>query len=550
MLSIVLQRVLLLLLVCGTIAPQIRVGHSNSGQYGTTGGSDGNGEWVVITKHPLPMHELRHSLLRYFHAGSHHLYVLRGHQGQIAQYTADYDTRVMAPNIPVTIDVYSDTHDIVEHMQNVRREVDDARYGQPHPSPYARANHTTAPRSLESFTSEMGTGVIKTYADERHKIDAVADANGTEVCRSNANVDGRLGYSAGGFSWGVDRVDQDATTLDYRFCAGYVGTGTHLYILDTGVNEHETMRGRVRQTWSWFEDDGIPRGDENGHGTHVAGLAGSSVYGVATNATIHNIQVLGASGRGTFASVAAGILWVYENGQVPGVINMSLGSLDVYVEYVAELIRLLAVERGILTVVSAGNSGANACRAFPAAAPEAVTVASSRFGDRLSSFSNYGPCVDVVAPGSDIVSSIGAGTAVARLSGTSMAAPIVAGLLATVQEKVVQEITAVDRMHHAQGRSATYVAYYNTRAYGEYQHRIHIANTTVPNARDVLNLLLQDADYGPLRGLPPGTPNVIPLAVRTERAEYPVPRPPAAPSHALRSASVAYFSLWAVLYLL
>ena len=486
-------------------------------------------EWVVITRTPMKHGDLRHSLVRYWHQGDHHIYVLRGQSEQIRTYAAAYNPSAVMPNVQFEAHVLTGEEglSVHEYMTQQRQLAQRQSHGHDASRPLAYAPYARSARDLSSFVP----------------LDEVATAEVAEQCRTNANVDGRIGYTEGAFSWGIDRVDYNSASLDNNFCAGYTGNGTHIYILDTGVSPHLTFTGRVNQSWSWYTEDNVPLGDGNGHGTHVAGLAASALYGTATSATIHNIQVLDSGGTGSFASIAAGLLWVYEHGQVPGVINMSLGASGIYIEYVAELISSLLVDRGIITVVSAGNAHADACDSFPAAVPQALTVASSSYGDYLSSFSNYGVCVDVIAPGTSIISSIGSGTDAVALSGTSMAAPVTAGLLALVQEKVVLEVAAVTRHSSVHGTTAAYHTFYGTRAYREFQRLITVRTLVAPNPEDVINLLLHDAHYGAIRSLPAGTPNVMPLSVRTEPAEYPVDDPPPAFSQASRQASEPTYTI-------
>ena len=230
--------------------------------------------------------------------------------------------------------------------------------------------------------------------------------------------------------WGLDRIDQRGLPLDGRYGRVSNGAGVTAYIIDTGVlSTHSEFAGRMVSGYSSISDS-YGTEDCNGHGTHVAGTVAGTNYGVAPSAAIVPVRVLDCTGSGTTAGVIAGIDWVVSHHVAgsPAVANMSLGggrsaALD------------LAVQRGIADgvtfVVAAGNSSANACLSSPAGEPLAITVGSSTSADARSSFSNFGTCVDLFAPGSNITSAwIGSSTATAVKSGTSMASPHVAGIVA------------------------------------------------------------------------------------------------------------------------
>jgi subtilisin family serine protease len=228
--------------------------------------------------------------------------------------------------------------------------------------------------------------------------------------------------------WGLDRIDQRNLPLDSAYSYLQTGSGTTAYIVDTGIlSTHQQFSGRVLSGYTAISD-GNGTSDCHGHGTHVAGTVGGSTYGVAKNVSLVPIRILGCDGSGASSNVIAGLDWILKNGKKPAVVNMSLGgeantSLDSAVENL--------FNNGYVMVVAAGNSNTDACSSSPARVSKAITVAATDSTDTRASYSNYGSCVDIFAPGSQINSSwIGSNTATKVLNGTSMATPHVAGVVA------------------------------------------------------------------------------------------------------------------------
>ncbi|VDC05092.1 unnamed protein product [Peniophora sp. CBMAI 1063] len=249
--------------------------------------------------------------------------------------------------------------------------------------------------------------------------------------------------------WGLARVSHRpklsfSTFTKYEY-EPLGGEGVDVYVIDTGINiHHDEFEGRA----SWGKT--VPRNDQdidnNGHGTHCAGTIASKRYGVAKKANVIAVKVLGSNGSGTMADVISGVDFAASEAQKKdaaaraefkatgktkhkgSVANMSLGggkspALDIAVNG--------AVDDGLHFAVAAGNDNRDACNYSPAAAEKAVTVGASTLGDERAYFSNFGPCVDVFAPGLNILSTwIGSNTAVNTISGTSMASPHTAGMLA------------------------------------------------------------------------------------------------------------------------
>ncbi len=228
--------------------------------------------------------------------------------------------------------------------------------------------------------------------------------------------------------WGLDRIDQKNLPLDSAYSYLQTGSGTTAYIVDTGIlSTHQQFSGRVLSGYTAISD-GNGTSDCHGHGTHVAGTVGGSTYGVAKNVSLVPIRILGCDGSGASSNVIAGLDWILKNGKKPAVVNMSLGgeanaSLDSAVENL--------FNNGYIMVVAAGNSNTDACSSSPARVSKAITVAATDSTDTRASYSNYGSCVDIFAPGSQINSSwIGSNTATKVLNGTSMATPHVVGVVA------------------------------------------------------------------------------------------------------------------------
>jgi subtilisin family serine protease len=222
--------------------------------------------------------------------------------------------------------------------------------------------------------------------------------------------------------WGLDRIDQRKLPLSGSFTYNRAGAGVRVYVVDSGIQtSHPDFGGRASAVYDAFGGNGQ---DCNGHGTHVAGTVGGARYGVAKAVYLRSVRVLDCNGSGSWSGIIAGINWIANNHIKPAVANMSISGG--YNSSVNAAVTNL-INRGVFTAVAAGNANQNACNYSPASAPGTLTIAASDRTDLKASFSNYGGCVDVYAPGVNIVSTYFNGTTTS-MNGTSMASPHAAGV--------------------------------------------------------------------------------------------------------------------------
>jgi subtilisin family serine protease len=276
-----------------------------------------------------------------------------------------------------------------------------------------------------------------TYSHAIKGFAATLPAAALEAISRNPNVDyieadGVMTADATqtGATWGIDRIDQRNLPLNGTFAYTNTGAGVTAYIIDTGIRISHNQFGGRASVGTDAVGDGQNGNDCHGHGTHVSGTVGGTTYGVAKAVTLKAVRVLNCAGSGTTSGVIAGVDWVTaaHAAKAPAVANMSLGggastALD---NAVAN-----SIADGVTYAIAAGNSNRNACQFSPARVATAITVGATTSTDGRASYSNYGSCLDLFAPGSSITSAWNtSNTATNTISGTSMATPHVAGVAA------------------------------------------------------------------------------------------------------------------------
>jgi subtilisin family serine protease len=275
--------------------------------------------------------------------------------------------------------------------------------------------------------------VLECFSTTTSRAKAAELAADPRVAYVEQNSTVRLNETQANATWGLDRVDQRNLPLSKSYTYNTSASNVNAYIIDTGIRTSHSEFGGRASVGTDTVGGGQNGQDCQGHGTHVAGTVGGKTYGVAKGVKLIAVRVLDCSGSGTTAGVIAGVDWVTANAKKPAVANMSLGgsantSLDNAVKK--------SIASGVSYAIAAGNGNiiglpANACNYSPARVPEAITVGATDSSDRRASFSNYGTCLDLFAPGVNITSAWKDNdTATNTISGTSMATPHTVGVAA------------------------------------------------------------------------------------------------------------------------
>ncbi|BGP12895.1 hypothetical protein JCM10213_005152 [Rhodosporidiobolus nylandii] len=441
------------------------------------------------------------------------------------------DSHIVRDSYLVILEDHLDDTDIHQHHRNVEsvhahhertRLLTATASPDPHPPRRGIKHKYSVGGKRKRSSKRHGRKQLKGYSGQfsEQTVDAIRAMKGVRYVERDSLV--WASDIEKGAPWGLARISH-RNTLSFSTFNKFeydhqAGEGVDAYVIDTGVNvDHVELEGRAKWGKTIPND---PDQDLNGHGSHVAGTIASAKYGVAKKANIIAVKVLGAGGSGTMSDVVAGVAWAADaaaeaaelkaqgkNSKHKGsVANMSLGggksqALDDAVD--------AALEDGLHFAVAAGNDNRDACAYSPAAAPGAITVGASTISDERAYFSNHGKCVDIFAPGLNILSIWNSGNrSVNTISGTSMASPHIAGLAAYMLGSEWAKSAALDEalaLQSAQQNGfAQSFAQYAFGKQAEVKAEDHILS---PKA--LKKAMLKIATKGALHDLNAGSPNLL-----------------------------------------
>jgi subtilisin family serine protease len=307
--------------------------------------------------------------------------------------------------------------------------LDEAKLGSDLAQPTVESNAQYLAAVYGGEVNNSFSTAIKGFVSDMTPDQAMAMSRDENVLYVEQDAPVYLAASQANAGWHLDRVDQRNLPWNGSYNYSATGAGVHAYIIDTGIRAtHVEFGGRATAVFDNI-GDGQNGNDCNGHGTHVAGIIGSSTYGVAKGVFLHGVRIMPCTGNGSIANLLSGVNWVMANRQNPAVANISLTAAGSSLSLETAITN--AVNSGVVFTIASGNANGDACNYTPARTPAAITVGASDETDLRALYSNGGPCVDLFAPGNRVDSTwASSDTAIANLSGSSMASPMAAGAAA------------------------------------------------------------------------------------------------------------------------